>query len=221
MPRLAAITVLAAILLSQIIPESTTPATSVTRRAAAERSWTPPNRTLPSLAPAPISTVDGFEFANDPPSAYTRVDRLGMPAINTAVVTSRDDYNAADPIDDVGGAFAGELIANIAGLHDALDDDLTGLNLTPCEVIGDGTGSCLVVAAPLVLPDTIKMDLTGTAGFPNGRLLTDPVIDVTLAVVLLDLANGAHTAVDLVGINPTANDVPFDMAFPYLAAPHP
>ena len=38
-----------------------------------------------------------------------------------------------------------------------------------------------------VVPDTLKIDLTAAAGFPNGRKLEDPVIDVTLAVVLLDL----------------------------------
>ena len=72
-------------------------------------------------------------------------------------------------------------------------------------------------AAPLVVPDTLKLDLTSTAGFPNGRMLPDPVMDVTLAVVLLDL--GVHEVTSLVGVNPTENDVAFQDAFPYLADP--
>jgi hypothetical protein len=144
-----------------------------------------------------------------------------MPAINTAVITSKDAYNDADPTDDIALTFVGEIIASLAGLHDALDDDLTGLGLTPCTVVGDGTGTCVAVAAPLVLPDTLKLSLNDPVGFPNGRLLRDPVMDVTLAVVLLELSDGTHSATDLVGVlNPAANDVPFLDAFPYLAPPN-
>ena len=89
--------------------------------------------------------------------------------------------------------------------------------LVPC-VLAD----CVMQAGPLVVPDTLKIDLEDTAGFPNGRLLTDPVIDVTLAVVLLDLSDPNQDATSLAGIplNPGANDVAFDDAFPYLAAPN-
>jgi hypothetical protein len=85
-------------------------------------------------------------------------------------------------------------------------------------VVGDGTGSCVAAAGPLVLPDTLKIDSTAAAGFPNGRNLNDPVMDVTLAVVLLELADGTHGATDLVGVlNPTANDVSNSSMFPYVA----
>ena len=167
------------------------------------------------------SGTDAFVFATDPPSAYVRVDRMGMPAIATAVISSKDAYNAADPADDANGDFVGEIVASLNVLHDALDDDLVGLGITPCTV-DNGNGSCVTQAAPLVIPDTLKIDLlavSGTPGFPNGRRLEDPVIDVTLAVVLLDLS--VHGAGTLVGVlNPAANDVPFTAEFPYLAAPH-
>jgi hypothetical protein len=77
--------------------------------------------------------------------------------------------------------------------------------------------------APLIIPDSIAIDVAADAGFPNGRTLTDPVIDITLAVILLDLGTPdvpVHTATDLVGTNPTANDVAFNDNFPYLAPPH-
>jgi len=71
------------------------------------------------------------------------------------------------------------------------------------------------------VPDTLKLDLGALPGFPNGRLLSDPVIDVTLAVILLDLGVDGQEATSLVGVlNPSANDVPFEMTFPYLAPAH-
>jgi hypothetical protein len=144
---------------------------------------------------------DTFVFAEDEPAAYTRVDRTGMPAINEA-----------DPAADQAGTFVSEITDSVTMLHAALDDDLAAAGLTACL-----PADCVAQAAPLVVPDTIKMNLGSPAGFPNGRLLTDPVIDVTLAVVLLDLAVDGQTVMSLLGTNPTANDVPFETAFPYLA----
>ena len=158
--------------------------------------------------------VDAYVFATAEASAYTRVDRAGMPAVNTAVITSKDAYNQADPTDDANGDFVAEIVASLEFLHGALDDDLAGFNLTPC-----GVDDCVSQAAPLVEPDTLKINTGTTAGFPNGRALPDPVIDVTLAVVLLDLS--VHPADTLVGVlNPAANDVAFEAAFPYLAPAH-
>jgi len=161
-----------------------------------------------------------FEFRSDAPSAYTRVDRIGMPAVATALISSKDAYNAADPVDDVDGDFVPEIITSLDGLHSALDDDLAGLSLTPCNVVGDGTGSCVAQGAPLIIPDTLFIDFTAPSGFPNGRELADPVIDVTLAVVLLDLS--VHGAGTLAGVpvNPPANDLSFSTTFPYLAEAH-
>ena len=160
-----------------------------------------------------------FDFRTDAPDKYARVDRMGMPAVATALITSKDSYNAANPSDDAALTFASELIGGLAGLHQALDDDLSGLGLTPCTVVGDGSGTCVTQGAPLIIPDTLKIDTSSPAGFPNGRRLTDPAVDVTLSVILLDLT--VHDATTFVGVlNPPANDVPFQPAFPYLAPPH-
>ncbi|MEL6761198.1 MAG: DUF4331 family protein, partial [Myxococcota bacterium] len=138
----------------------------------------------PGIPGADGADAGGFAFRTDPEDAYTVVDRMGMPAINTAVITSKDDYNAATPIDDANGDFVAEITANVDALHQALDDDLTGAGLTPCS-----TADCVAAAAPLVVPDTLSIDRTNPPGFPNGRLLPDPVVDVTLALVLLDLGS--------------------------------
>lgn len=71
--------------------------------------------------------------------------------------------------------------------------------------------------ASLVVPDSLAIDLDAPPGFPNGRQLTDPVIDLTLAVLLLDLRQEPVTRFVNLPLNPPANDVPFRAAFPYLA----
>lgn len=167
--------------------------------------------------------VAAFAFSTDAADTYTRVDRMGMPAIATALIASKDQYNQDNPSDDAASKYVSEIIASLTFLHNALDDQLRSLNLTPCTVVGDGTGTCVAAAAPHILPDTIKIDTAAAAGFPNGRMLADPVIDVTLALALLELTGDTppHTALDLVGVlNPAANDKEFVAAFPYLAAPH-
>ncbi len=172
----------------------------------------PTDDPMPTDGTDTVPSMSGYAFASDDPSAYTRVDRMGMPAIATAVITSKDDYNAADPTDDAAGTFVDEITNNIDFLHTALNDDLMALSLTPCA-----TSACVGQAAPFVVPDAIAVDTLGTAGFPNGRKLEDQVIDVTLALILLDLTVHGVTTLAGVPVNPAANDVTFPGAFPYLA----
>ncbi|MFK8002831.1 MAG: DUF4331 family protein, partial [Polyangiales bacterium] len=165
---------------------------------------------------------------------YTRVDRMGMPAVSTALAMTEADkaaYNDASPTDDAALTFAGVLIGSLNVIHDALDDDIEDVaGISPCsmdpsdpadatslpgciaQTVGEG-GPAVVT---LVVPDTLTLDTEAEGTFPNGRALADPVIDVTLAVILLDLTvNGAG---DLVGVlNPDSNDVDFRTEFPYLA----
>ena len=163
-------------------------------------------------APAP----QAFSFATDDAASYVRIDRVGMPAVGTAVITNKDAYNDSNPTDDAQGTWVPQIQANVTSLHSALDDDLTGAGLTPAT-----TSESLAQAGPLIVPDTLKIDTTAAAGFPNGRLLPDPVIDVTLAVVLLKLGAAGQTATTLANLplNPPANDKAFSSSFPYLAAP--
>lgn len=171
----------------------------------------------------PVIEEQSFDFDSVAPSDYSRVDRMGMPAIATALISSKDAYNDANPADDAAAMFVPEILNSLTNLHGALDDQLTALGFTPCTVVGDGMGTCAQFAVPLIIPDTIKIDTTADAGFPNGRLLTDPVIDVTLAVALLELTGepAPHTPTALVGaLNPAANDKEFVEAFPFLADPH-
>lgn len=176
-------------------------------------------------------------FRSEPVDNYTRVDRMGMPAVSTVLVSSamKNAYNDSDPGADAAGDFVPELAANLTALHGALDDDLEGLGLSPCsmEATVNDLPECFgqelaagVTVASLVLPDTLHIDPAAASGFPNGRRLIDPVIDVTLGVILLKLGatcgGGLCSPLTLVDppLNPPVNDVAFDSAFPYLAAPH-
>lgn len=66
--------------------------------------------------------------------------------------------------------------------------------------------------------DTIRYDDTQPAGFPNGRRLQDPVIDLTLGYLFTDLTKTPPDGVAKLAVNPPANDKPFLTEFPYVAA---
>ncbi|WP_343346283.1 DUF4331 family protein [Sphingomicrobium sp. XHP0239] len=91
----------------------------------------------------------------------------------------------------------------------------TGFDVTPClEQEIPGTG---LTVAEAVVPDTLTINFSAPSGFPNGRALPDPVIDVTLAVIFLDLMTHDPTAFFELPLNPPANDVSFRGSFPFLA----
>jgi hypothetical protein len=192
-------------------------------------------------------------FRTDAVATYDNVDRMGMPAVATALVPSanRNDYNDGIPADDAALMFATPLLGTLGAIHMGLDDDLTAAGLTPCSMtmtrnlpIGPAGADVPVplcasqsVAAggppvvALVVPDTLSINPANAAGFPNGRMFADRVIDVTLAIILLDLESPtacgsgctAGTIAGLasgMGLNPPANDRPFLTEFPYLAAAH-
>lgn len=60
-------------------------------------------------------------------------------------------------------------------------------------------------------PDVMIYDTSKPAAFPNGRVLTDDVVDLT-AVPRIVASDAPF---------PSANDLPFLETFPYLAPPHP
>ena len=71
--------------------------------------------------------------------------------------------------------------------------------------------------ASIAVPDVLTLDLTQPPGFPNGRQLQDPVIDLELAALFLDLTQVPLTTLATLPLNPSGNDKPLPGVFPYLA----
>lgn len=87
------------------------------------------------------------------------------------------------------------------------------LDVAPClvQMVGSRT------VGSLVLPDVITLDTNLPPGFPNGRLPDDPVIDLELAALFLELRT---TPVDILAkrpLNPGGPDNPMLATFPWLA----
>lgn len=97
-------------------------------------------------------------------------------------------------------------------------DVLPCLNQTiPLDRVPPGTR-----VIDLVIPDTLTIWPDRTVGFPNGRLLTDPVIDITLGVVLLDINAAGQNAASFAAIplNPPQAGSPPIPEFPFANVPH-
>ncbi len=74
----------------------------------------------------------------------------------------------------------------------------------------------------LIVPDTLTIFPELDQAFPNGRQLSDPVIDITLGVVLLKLDQPGQNAASFAAIplNPAASERPPRATFPFAALPH-
>jgi hypothetical protein len=124
---------------------------------------------------------------------------MGRPAINTVFIpnnpfepsgtepSQKNAFNAAKPRQDQ-KKFRAEVVDTLEIFYGAGNPAVDGL-------------------ADFLLPDILTVDTSSSAGFPNGRGLTDDVIDIELGLV----TNGAVTT-DCVG-----NDSAFSGSFPYLA----
>ena len=193
-----------------------TPSTSITQGSSPTATEPDPSTSMDpdSSSGTPVDPGE-YAFDDAPPEEFVQVDRMGMPAVNTALISAKDAYNAASPFDDDASMFVDDILGNLTGIHAALDDDLMGAGLVPCDA-----ALCFAQVGQLIIPDAIELAIGDTPGFPNGRLPTDTALDVTLAVILLDLTAADQDTTTLVGTNPTANDKPFMDDFPYFAEPH-
>jgi hypothetical protein len=131
---------------------------------------------------------------------WVNVDREGVPAVNVALVpfNLKNAYNAGTSVDDAAGRFASGIV-----------DTLKNFYRTDATSIG------ILASVAVTRGDILRLDLTvpntGTnpeASFPNGRRLTDDVIDI-----LLTLINNRQT----LGDNVNGNDVTLRTVFPFLA----
>jgi hypothetical protein len=141
--------------------------------------------------------------------AGVQVDRMAIPAINTALIPSgmKDAFNAGSPATDA-TMFRATAQAQIEGLRAAV---LSVLGAESGGPLGDLDAATVAGA---LIPDIVTIDFASPVAFPNGRRLSDDVIDAALGIVLN--RGGSAGVADAI----PANDKSFSSTFPYLAAPH-
>ena len=164
---------------------------------------------------------------------FTQVSRLGMPLVNEVVIPlkDKDKFNASIPWHDAQfGQYVTdpELPKLIQGIYkipapaaprkDLVQVFLTGVpglnqppNARPAEMIRLNTS-----IPPSKDPQRLGVLAGDKAGYPNGRRLTDDVVDISLQVVEGKLL-GAK--IPPLGDAVNANDRAFGGTFPYVALP--
>ena len=146
---------------------------------------------------------------------WRQVSRLGWPLINEVFIPlgDKDYFNRTAPVNDVANFGTYILNPEVNGLLRAV----LGL---PCADIPAGGRTDIVgllspngtAAADLLRINIEQGQTRSDTGFPNGRALTDDVVDTLLTV-------GCNSG-GPVGDGVDANDLPFSTTFPYLAPPH-
>ena len=129
---------------------------------------------------------------------YKTVDRIGNPAINVALIpfNDKDKYNGGTPHGDAALHFAGDILTTVKELG------LGTLNYGPSVET--------LVYLEFDYGDILKLNPSVTAGYPNGRLLTDDTITTILTV----LNNGNATSDNV------TQEVTPQMVFPFVALPY-
>jgi hypothetical protein len=163
---------------------------------------------------------------------YEQVSRLGNPLVNEVVnpLKDKDKFNASSPdydaqfLKNVTNPELPKLIEQIYKIkapaeprNDLVDVFLKGVkglnqppNVRPAEELRLNTS-----IKPTAYPKRLGVLDGDNAGFPNGRRLTDDVIDEALQVVEGELVGSKNDLGDAVD----KNDKNFGHSFPYLANP--
>ncbi|MEA2621107.1 MAG: hypothetical protein QOH61_17 [Chloroflexota bacterium] len=189
--------------------------------------------TLPVTTSATPAAVD-----------WVQVSRLGNPLINEVLIPigEKDEWNAANPADD--GNYMSrytdpELAAIINTIYPSLPDARTsgrsdlvlllgqgvpGLNQTNSSDLYDMLRLNMGIA-PTAHPSRMGVMAGDLAGWPNGRRLTDDVVDIALRAV----ADGYGTFLEdnfglpnespnnTIGDGCNSNDRAFQSKFPYVS----
>jgi hypothetical protein len=172
-------------------------------------------------------------------NSYVQVSRLGQPLVNEVVIPlgSKNAFNALEPRQDA-AALPFVLDPEVPKLLLALfqipsppapRDDLVTIFLTGIPGLNkvEGGTPSEMLRLNMAIPPSMNPNPFGVlggdiAGFPNGRRLTDDVVDIALramagATPLTPAFNGGINA--QLGDGVPANDKPFLPDFPYVALP--
>ena len=171
--------------------------------------------------------------------SWVQVSRLGNPLINEVIIPIglKDKYNRTAPADDAANFGAGALAPEPARLLNALfnlgvkETDRTDI----VQALLTGVPGLTQIGSSPVPADTLKVNLGvppsgspnrfgvlagDTAGFPNGRRLSDDVVDIELRVIAGALLTHEQGGKQIpLGDGVDVNDKPFRGEFPYVALP--
>jgi hypothetical protein len=198
-----------------------------------------------STASRPSMRVQHTDGTQTFSGRYVQVSRLGMPLVNEVVVPvgAKDYFNGSKPWNDaqfLGAVQDPELPHLVHAVYPSLSvpdsrpkkgiqrDDLIAVFLTgipglnqpkhvqPSEMLR------LNMDIPPCAGGCSRLGVIGGdyAGFPNGRRLSDDIIDVALRVTEGVLLPNHSAGADTLGDGVNANDVPFLSWFPYVGYPH-
>jgi Domain of unknown function (DUF4331) len=176
---------------------------------------------------------DSERGRNDDGGKWQQVSRLGQPLVNEAVIPigQKDLFNSSPPSKDAQFAKSvlepelGKLIPILYPGVQVPTAVSTGLGLGGREDLATIflTGIPGVNKPANVKPaEMLRLNTTTKSGFPNGRLLSDDVVDVAFQVIagatdfspeFKKFPNNA------LGDGVGANDKPLGTVFPYLAEP--
>lgn len=114
-----------------------------------------------------------------PPKGLQQVDRMGNPAVNTALIPAalKDAFNFADPQNDAKD-FASVILNQILTLDKAFGT---------CPSTATSAAACnpnVPLLASVAVPDTLKFAVNQHDGFPNGRQLQDRTTDLLISLIL-------------------------------------
>jgi uncharacterized protein DUF4331 len=188
-----------------------------------------------------VTNADGTTSAS---GRFVQVSRLGMVLVNEVVIPVglKDYFNGSKPSADgaalplvndpelphllnaVYGTAVPDSDPDTAGIQrsDLIEVFLTGVSglnqpagITPSEQM-----RLNMSIPPCTTCSTLGVIGGDLAGFPNGRRLTDDIIDSALRVVLGVLLPDHEMIAETIGDGVNENDVPFNAQFPYVAFPH-
>ena len=170
-------------------------------------------RLIAAVALIGTSSLLGCGDDDDPKTVkYAQVDRMAIPAINTALIPSsqKEAFNRADPAGDV-VSYRTVAQTTISGLRAAV----AAVPGFPAE---DNPGVPAATLATVLIPDVVTINFAQPVQFPNGRRLTDDVTDAAVGLVLNrgNVLGGGPGLSDGIG-----NDSVFLTTFPYLGSPNP
>ncbi len=165
---------------------------------------------------------------------YVQVSRLGNPLINEVIIPigKKDKFNATSPADDAKnfGQFAlnpeparilnalfglGIQETNRTDIVQALLTGVPGLTQIGKNPAAADTLKLNLGVAPSAKPNRFGVLAGDLAGFPNGRRLTDDVVDIELRVIAGALLSPAKNIP--LGDGVDQNDKPLRSMFPYVA----